>query len=411
MMMDSYDVVVIGAGPAGLFAAKSAMENGASVLLIERNRAIGVPVQCAEGLHPSIVQAFEVPLNTGWINGSIKHISIHSPGGKKAILQMQGGLDKPFLLIIERKMFQKEAAVWLAKRGCHVLTDAKATGLLKDGNQVNGVRFCHLGEEKQVKAKVVIAADGPASKTAGWAGIEVPKNTSRQDTGVQFQMAGIDTKGDHMEIFFSDLTPGGYAWIFPKADGFANVGLALKPGEKGSAMARLKEFVANDPRLAKGSIVEVNAGPVPTGGYLEKAYGNGILVIGDAALMVNPFTGGGLAFASPAGRIAGRIAAEAVKEGNVTESALSQFQKEFDKKFLKLFKRSYGIKKIMYELPTEKLDSMFDDIGTISIPDKYKTLEETRGYILRKLFKALIKNAGMILKVRKAMKEYDIKDD
>jgi len=407
-MRDVYDVVVVGAGPAGLSSAKAAKEAGASVLVVEEHAAIGSPVQCGEGVNLPYLKDWGFTGKEGWIWGGIRDYSLHAPSGKA--IRFKTSVEEPMLFIVERKVLEKYVAVKLAKMGVHVFTKARATGLVIENGVVKGVNVDHLGEDKEVRAGVVVAADGPISTLGRQAGLKPYHEKKKFDSGAQFQMAGIDISGRELEVHFASLAPKGYVWIFPKGDGFANVGIALDPAQ-GRALDNLREFVERDPRLKGGSIVEVNAGPIPTYGYSPRLVGDGIMLVGDSARQVNPFSGGGIVLGHEAGKIAGRVAAEAARKGNVSAAALEEYPRLYTKKWFKEYKRAYGRKEMIYNLEPTDLDKLADAVGTVEVPAKYKDFLSMRFFIFKKLMPKLLKNVGLVMKARKAMKQYGMEED
>ena len=114
-----------------------------------------------------------------------------------------------------------------------------------------------------------------------------------------------------------DVAPLGYAWVFPKNDETANVGLGVRGAP---AKPYLDRFISNHPETFRNaSIVEVQAAPVPVGGQIKKVAQEGVMVCGDAAGQVIPLTGGGIHTSIAAGKIAGELAGKAVDKARVEE--------------------------------------------------------------------------------------------
>lgn len=367
--MDSnYDVIVVGAGPAGLAAAKSAVEHGAKVLVVENHSAIGTPVQCGESLALSSLEELGLEPDPSFVaNDDIRIVRVFSPGRKKIEMVLPENMKAPGL-ILERKMFEKLLAVKIAKMGAHIYTKTPAIGVLKENGFVVGVKIKYIDEIKEVRAKVVIAADGPSSNVARWAGMDIYTDITKFASCAQFQLANVNINSKVAEVYLGKATPGGGFWILPKSNGFANVGLGIAGNDPRTALSYLKEFVEKDKRLRNGSIIEFNVGPVPIGGVVKKMVGNGIMVVGDAARQVNPATGGGMKFGIRAGIIAGEVAANAVNNGDTSEKFLKSYEKRWNKEFAKRFKTFEIFKEIIMEMPDEKLDKLCEDIGTRKVP-------------------------------------------
>lgn len=367
--MDSnYDVIVVGAGPAGLAAAKSAVEHGAKVLVVEDHSAIGTPVQCGESLALSSLEELGLEPDPSFVaNDDIRIVRVFSPGRKKIEMVLPENMKAPGL-ILERKMFEKLLAVKIAKMGAHIYTKTPAIGVLKENGFVVGVKIKYIDEIKEVRAKVVIAADGPSSNVARWAGMDIYNEITKFASCAQFQLANVNIDPKVAEVYLGKAIPGGGFWILPKSNGFANVGLGIAGNDSRTALSYLKEFVEKDERFRNGSIIEFNVGPVPVGGVVKKMVGNGIMVVGDAARQVNPATGGGMKYGIRAGIIAGEVAANAVKDNDASEKFLKSYEKRWKKEFARRFKTFEIFKEMIMEMPDEKLDKLCEDIGTRKVP-------------------------------------------
>jgi digeranylgeranylglycerophospholipid reductase len=290
-----------------------------------------------------------------------------SPNKKKIELIMPEGKKTPGV-ILERKMFEKLLAVKIANSGAHIYTKTPAIGVLKDNGFITGVKLKHIDEVREIKSKVVIAADGPSSNIAKWAGMDIYSEVKKFASCAQFQLANVDIDPKISEIYLGKVAPGGGFWILPKGKGFANVGLGIAGNDPKTALAYLREFVERDERLRNGSIIEFNVGPVPIGGVVKKMVGNGIMVVGDAARQVNPATGGGMKFGIRAGIIAGEVAANAVKTGDCSSKFLKAYEKKWNKEFARRFKAFEIFKELIEEMPDEKLDKLCEEIGTREVP-------------------------------------------
>lgn len=306
-MKNQYDVIVVGAGPAGTMAARFAAEKGVSVLLLEKDRDVGYPVRCAEAVAKTGVEEFITP-DKKWIASEINKFSLISPDNSEVVLE--------FSLtgyVLERRIFDYELAKQASYCGAEVLTRAYVNGLIFEGNRVAGVKFQYRGEEKQVKAKVVIACDGVESRVGRWAGIKTYVDFRDMESCAQVTISNINVKPDTCYFYFGqDVAPHGYLWVFPKGGNSANVGLGVSGmvGKKRSALSYLNEFLERN--FPDAPVLTSIAGGVPCSVTLKQISAPGIMLAGDAARQVNPLSGGGIISGMKGGSIAGRIAAESV---------------------------------------------------------------------------------------------------
>ncbi len=306
-MQKEYDIIVVGAGPAGSIAARFAAEQGASVLMLEKDRDVGYPVRCGEAISKAGVEEF-IPSDERWIKAHINKFSLNAPDGTEVIIEFK---DTGYML--ERRIFDYELAMTAARAGAEILTRAYVNGLLFDGDKVAGVKYEFRGEQKEVKAKIVIGADGVESRVGRWAGIKTHIDFRDMECCAQVTASNVMVDPETLYFYFGkNVAPGGYFWVFPKGKDVANVGLGVggMVGKERSALYFLNNFLGeNHPKAA---ILTSIAGGVPSAVTLEKISAPGIMLVGDAARQVNPLSGGGIASGMIGGSIAGRIAGESI---------------------------------------------------------------------------------------------------
>jgi geranylgeranyl reductase family len=324
-MKSEYDVVVIGAGPAGSIAAKTAAQKGLSVLMIEKRQEIGDPVRCAEGVSKIWLRKHIEP-DHRWICADVKGSRIYSPDGTMIEMaeEIAGG---EVGYVLERKIFDRALAYESAKAGAEVMVKTRATDLIMENGFVKGVKVMHLGETYDIKAKIVIGADGVESKVGRWAGIDTSIKPVDLETCAQYLMSGTGIDQNYCYFYIgNEVAPAGYVWIFPKGNDLANVGIGIlgsKSGEK-NAVYYLDEFVKKN--YPNASILEMDVGGVPVCGSIEKTIANGLMLVGDAARQSDPITGGGIINAMEAGKIAGEVAYKAISKGDVSTKALKEYE-------------------------------------------------------------------------------------
>jgi len=350
---DRYDIVVIGAGPAGSVGARYAAENGASVLMLERDREPGIPVRCAEGVSHNGIAPF-IDIDKRWIASQIDIAKLTSPNGESALMHNNG-----VGYVLERRIFDTALCELAAKHGVRLITKADALDLIKENEKIIGVKYRYMGETREVKCDIVIAADGTESRVGRWAGIKTAVALRDIDTCVQYTLAGLDIKKDTCEFYFgSEVSPGGYVWIFPKSDSTANVGIGIAghlSHEKGPK-EYLDEFVAE--KFPNATITYTVYGGVPTAATLKEIVKDNFMIVGDAARQVNPITGGGIVQGMIAGSIAGKVAAEAVKKGQFDAKFLKKYHKEWDKTLGNTQKVMHNMKEKFLFMTDERFNNL-----------------------------------------------------
>ncbi|MDR2944890.1 MAG: NAD(P)/FAD-dependent oxidoreductase [Methanosarcinales archaeon] len=390
-MKDAYDVIVVGGGPAGAVAARYAAEGGASVLLIEKRQEVGDSIRCAEGVPVENLDKY-LDIEDRWIAAPIKGATIYVPDGT-SVKMRTGDENQISGYILERKIFDRALVEKAAKAGAEVYTKTTATGLIIENGRIAGVKIKRLGMEKDVAANIVIGADGVESKVGRWAGLDTTLKLSDIETGVQYLMTNIDIDEENIEFYMGNqYAPGGYVWVFPKGPGRANVGIGLlgsKIKEGGRPIDYLDKFIEN--RFPNGKIIEMNYGGVPVSGGMEKIYGAGIMLVGDAGRLTDPLTGGGIKHALWSGELAGITAAEAVKAGDFTEKFMKKYQKAWDDKGGKILSRDLILKNYYIGMTDEEVNKIaksiegMDFTGVLEVGKLVKILTSIDKKLLLKL--------------------------
>ena len=326
------DVLVIGAGPAGSAAAKHAALGGAEVILIDKKSEIGTPKRCAEGIYDHGLKWLGIEPDPIWAVQRINGGTIIAPDRTRLTLDETILPEKGY--IIERKVFDKYMAMDAARAGAKVMVKTLAKSVMKDEDSQGSFYIVdceQLGEIIQIKAKIVIAADGPESRIAKAFGINSTTNPKHMMSGIQYEMVGVDCERmDLIELHLGAFAGGGYAWVFPKGADVANVGIAISSTSEKPAIEYLHEFIASYPPLNNAKAVEINVGGDPIGGMIESLYSDNLMVCGDAAGQVDPITGGGIILGMLGGMTAGKVAASAIKDKDYSKERLKEYEILYD---------------------------------------------------------------------------------
>ncbi len=321
--MPDVDVLVVGAGPAGAVAAWHAKQAapGLDVVLLERDRAVGAPVRCAEGVGDAGLREFANPDGADWVSRRISDVIFQAPDDTEVVLANCG-----VGWVLDRTRFDAFLAARAAAEGATVLVGAEATAMARNGDQRWHVRVKERGRDDVYRARVVIGADGVETMVGRWAGLDTRVPARDMESCAQYVLQGIDFNPDAIYLQFSNaIAPGGYAWIFPKGVGVANVGLGVVALKSDGRNARqcLDDWVAR--RFPGGTRTGYTVGGVIVHTTIKQTYADGVLVAGDAAHMINPLSGGGITNAMKAGRLAGKTAAAAICAGDTSAHRLAAY--------------------------------------------------------------------------------------
>jgi digeranylgeranylglycerophospholipid reductase len=385
-MRAQYDVIVVGAGPAGTTAARYAASGGASVLILEKDRDVGYPVRCGEAVsHEGVVQFIEP--DPKWIAATVTKFRLVAPNGKSVIPRLDGAG-----YVLERRLFDYELAKLAASAGAEIITKAYVHDLLRDeSGAACGVRALIKDVNVDIRAGIVIAADGVESRVGKWAGIDTTTHIRDMESCAQMTIAGIDVEQDVLDFYFGDaVSPGGYLWVFPKGKNTANVGLGLSVEEakKKSAIRYLEEFVRV--KFPHAAVLTHIAGGVPCARTCSTLVKNNVMLVGDAGHQVNPVSGGGIISGMIGGMLAGEVAAESVREH--TRARLPEYEKRWNKRLGWRHDVFYNIKEAISGFSDETLNNICD--SALTLPESKRTL----GGIFRA---ALWNQPSMLLDVAK----------
>lgn len=391
MVKEKYDVVVGGAGPGGCATAKTIAEKGLDVLLLEKRPSIGSEKRCAEGLSIGTLDIIKDKIGkipkkcfARMINGAL----VYAPNGKE--IKIDFGEDAG--AVMERKVFDKWLATQASRAGAEVHARTEVVDVIKEKDFVKGVIIKKDGEKKKIKSKVVVAADGIESTMARKAGLNTTNKVSNVDSGYQYEMSGLNLRDSRkIEIFMgNEIAPRGYCWVFPKGKDIANVGIGIARSEK-RAKYYLDKFIQENPKIfSDASILEVNAGGIPVGGFLENMVLDGFLVVGDAAHQVNPIHGGGMKEATIAGSMGGEVIFEAIEKGDVSKKQLSKYNKRWWKERGKNLRKVEKLREVVEKLSDEDFNNLAENLEGEDL------VEFSRGNKLFKIGKLLIKKPRLL---------------
>ncbi len=307
----NYDVVVVGAGPAGAIAAKYAAKNGADTLLIEEHAFIGSPVQCTGLISTAALKECETGEGNFVLN-KMRGAFVYAPNCEELVVK---GKDVK-AHVIDRKIFDRTLAERALDAGANILLRTRFIGMER-----GKISVISNGEKKEIRADVVIGADGIQSTVGRSAGLP---RCEKFLSGIQFE-APYDAKDpEFVEIFTgNDIAPGFFAWAVP-FKGFARIGLAKNPGAP--AKYYLEKLLTHPVVASRylGSRTEFVLGGIPLGPP-KKTVTDGVMLVGDAAGQVKPTSGGGIYMGAVCAKIAGEVAARTSRK----ETGLEEYEKRW----------------------------------------------------------------------------------
>lgn len=368
--MPDIDLVVVGAGPAGAIAARQAKRSAPEldVLLLERDRAVGAPVRCAEGVGDAGLREFADPDGAPWVSRKITRVIFLAPDDTEVKVA-----ERDVGWILDRTRFDAFLAADAVAAGATLLVGTEATGMTRqpDGRWAVAVRG--PGGHETYRARVVVGADGVETMVGRWAGLDTRVPARDMESCAQYVMNGIEFDPDAIYLQFGDrIAPGGYAWLFPKTERVANVGLGLVALKTDGRSARqyLDAWIAR--RYPRGARTGYTVGGVIVHTTIKQPYTDGVLIAGDAAHMINPLSGGGIVNAMKAGRLAGRTAAAAIRERDTRASRLACYHAAWMQLLGDDHLRYYRIKQALEGLDDDFFNRLARTVN--AIPEPKRTL-------------------------------------
>jgi digeranylgeranylglycerophospholipid reductase len=348
--MEKFDVLVVGAGTAGCLAAKTVAEEGLKVCLIDskKRQEIGAKI-CGDALGEHHLKALglEKPQG-GELDKKIEGVQIYSPDMNTVFTIA----DKDFIgYILNRRLFGQ----WLLRKAA----DAGATFM--DSTQflepilvkgfVSGAKVKDSsGTTTELSSKVVVDASGfmgvVRHKLPDEMNIE--REIENEDVEACYreirQLKNENENTKYCEIYLNgEVTPGGYTWIFPKGGAKVNVGLGIcMRGKFPNPKKQFTKHILPKPEFEGSLLLNAGAWWDPTRRPLDNMVGNGVVLVGDAASLVNPIHGGGIGPSMLSGSYAGKTIADALEKGEPTQSALWGYNK--------MYMDSYGKKQASLDI-------------------------------------------------------------
>lgn len=395
-MKPDHDVIVAGGGIAGLITASSVAyhsKQNLSILVIDRNsksemgKKTGGGWVCGDAVSNASLDFLESHVGIKYgkpeLERTVRGVVAYSPDHKsRAMFDGQG-------FILNRRLLPERQRRDAEKLGVQFQFDAYADSLIAEGGFIRGVRCRSAKDNSTFKktAKMVVDATGSASRLRASLPIksyiekEIDKEQDVESTGryiITFEVAKDDKTyfDPNYAIIHLDqkIAPGGYAWVFPKGENKANVGLGIaqrilvernrRYGRNDTLSSLIESYVRSNPaiknwKLADGPEDEGNSKgnwQVPIRRQNDCLVANGYLIVGDAAWMPRPIDAGGIGPAIYASSIAGSVISEALEGGDVSERGLWRFNTEYVKTYGNRMASSEVLRRFLQLLTNEELN-------------------------------------------------------
>jgi len=372
-MSDDWDVIIAGAGFAGLSAAEICARKGINCIVLEKNSEIGSPIRTSGGSWIEDLKKLGIPSH---LYNPIRTCRFVSPNNEAKI-----EFKKPYACVLDVRGLRQYLSKRALDAGASIKVKYKVSDVIIKENFVRGVISKVSGNWKKITSKVTIDATGYTSVIARKSGLN--PGFRRFGVGSEYEIIAPDYPAD--EVIFivgSTFAPSGYGWIFPcKKDNRIRIGVGtIRPCTSVNPKQYLDKLAKFINKKYKYNIdlnkqIEYHSGLIPCQGPLEKTVKNGLIVVGDAAGQPLHHVGEGIRLAMYIGKIAGEIAALAIENENYSEKFLTKYEKLWRKKYEKIIKLSYHINLKISNYDDKKWDNSVELLKKISPEQFYKLLK------------------------------------
>ncbi|MGD2106174.1 MAG: NAD(P)/FAD-dependent oxidoreductase [Nitrosopumilaceae archaeon] len=362
-----YDVVIVGAGPAGSSAAYQAALNGAKVALIEKEECIAETVRTSGVTWIKNMKEFGIPNDCF---NPIKNYSFCSPNNEVTI---SDSVAQAAVLDV-RKTYR-----WLAreaeKQGAEIFVKTNVKDVIKNKQgDIEGVIATSPEGKISFFAKIIIDASGFGSVVSKAMGFV--KQWERFGAGAEYEVRAENVDPETWWLMVGQkYSPAGYAWIFPISDKVVRIGVGIgKPESLVDPTERLKKLIdaREGPirKLGKIDSIEFHYGLIPNDGLSRKSVYNNLILVGDTAGQANPLVLEGIRYAIKFGRVAGKVASDAIKSGKTDEVSLMPYEDTWRKEIESKIKSAGKVQDRWIGLSDEQWDKELDIIKELK-PEEF----------------------------------------
>ena len=345
-----YDVIVVGAGPAGSYIAYDLASSGYSVAVLEAKSASGLNACCTGIISTECLQSLDSARDM--ILTEVNSAEFYSPSGRCLRFQTEDVQ----AYVVDRGSLDKALVSKAQSKGAQYFFSSPVADVFPENNSMKIEAVCS-GTRELFSARAAVLANGFRPRLPNKLGLGRIK---RFLIGAQAEVEGTDI-GEFEVHFGQSIAPGGFAWLVPISSGKAYVGLLATCHAKPYLQKFLRSLFGQGRVATQRTEIRQRAIPM---GTLPCSYGDRLLVIGDAAGHVKPTTGGGIYFGHLGARMAANVLREALAADNLAAGQLSRYQKEWKAKMGKELSRGYWARWAYAKLSDSQIEGIFKTLDS-----------------------------------------------
>ncbi len=357
-----YDLIVVGAGPAGSSAAYAAAKNGIKVALLEKEENVAQTVRTSGVTWIDYAKEFGIPEDC---YNPIRTYNFCSPNNTVSISD-----SKPKAAVLDVRKTYRFLADMAKRNGAEIFVNTNVTNVIKENESIVGVKASIPNDEMIFRARMIIDASGFQSAVSKSLGLV--KQWERFGVGAEYEAEVENIKSDTWWLMVGQMySPAGYAWIFPLGKNTVRIGVGVgKPESQVDPTQRLDELIEKGAGpikdLGKITKKEFHYGLIPNEGLSRKTVYDNLILVGDTAGMANPLVLEGIRYAIKYGRVAGDVASKAIKAGDTSEKALQHYEETWKKEIESKIKSAHKVQAKWLKLSDDDWDKEIDIISNLT---------------------------------------------
>lgn len=356
------EAAIVGAGPAGLIAARELARMGVEVKVFEEHQNIGEPNHCAGIISVEGLRRLGVVPSPDFVQQEVRGGTAHSPDGTS--IRIRG--DRTRAYAVDRAAFDRHLAGLALGEGAELERGRRVSELVVKDGRVTGIRT----REGIIRAGVVVDCEGAGGSLARSLGLQRPSEGVL--AGINAEVPGIDLEPDMVEVWLgNDIAPGLFAWVVPIVGGEARCGLACAQGD---ALVQLKAFLGR--RFGDVVHSEPRIWPVLTGGPVSKTVVDGLLLVGDVAGQTKPTTGGGVILGGLCALEAAKTASEALEQGEFSAKFLGRYERSWRASLGDEFSSMLAVRRFSNKVSDARMNRLFASLKKAGLEDALREIAD-----------------------------------